>query len=150
MTKIPDSVSSANPKAPNPEIFSGRPIAPGIAEGEALITTENISFYGGVEPESGTIAESGHELEGQIVAGKILVFPAGKGSTVGSYTLYRLAKAGKAPAAILNAECEPIVAVGCILGGIPCVDHVPIDRISTGDRLRVDGASGRVELWRDK
>jgi predicted aconitase with swiveling domain len=145
-----DQDSRANSKLAGPETFSGRPIAPGIAEGEALVSGENISFFGGVEPESGTLVESGHELEGQAVCGKILVFPAGKGSTVGSYTLYRLAKAGKAPAAILNAECEPIVAVGCILGGIPCVDHVPIDRISTGDRLRVDGTSGRVELWREK
>jgi predicted aconitase with swiveling domain len=139
---------SPNGLPPEPEIFPGRPIAPGIAEGEALVASENISFFGGVDPESGTVAESGHALEGRTVAGKILVFPAGKGSTVGSYTLYRLAKAGKAPAAIVNAECEPIVAVGCILAGIPCVDHVPIGRISTGDRVRVDGASGTVERRR--
>ncbi len=137
-----------SPPSIGPEIFLGRPIAPGIAEADALVSAENISFFGGVEPESGTMAESGHELEGQNISGKILVFPAGKGSTVGSYTLYRLAKAGKAPAAILNAECEPIVAVGCILAGIPCVDHVPVDRIATGDRVRVDGTSGRVEIQR--
>jgi predicted aconitase with swiveling domain len=141
-----NQVSAANPKTPDPETFSGRPIAPGYAEGEALVSTENISFFGGVDPESGTVAEKGHALEGRTVAGKILVFPTGKGSTVGSYTLYRLAKAGRAPAAILNAESEPIIAVGCILAGIPCVDHVPIGRIYTGDRLCVDGASGRVEL----
>jgi uncharacterized protein len=134
-----------NGSSPDLETFSGRPIAPGTAEGEALVTAQNISFFGGVDPESGTVVEKGHELEGRTVAGQILVFPAGKGSTVGSYTLYRLAKAGKAPRAILNAECEPIVAVGCILAGIPCVDHVAIERISSGDRLLIDGESGRVE-----
>jgi hypothetical protein len=133
---------------PEYEIFSGRPIAPGIAAGEALVTTENISFFGGVDPDLGIVVEKGHELEGKNIAGKILVFPAGKGSTVGSYTLYRLAKAGKAPAAILNAECEPIVAVGCILAGIPCVDHVPVECITSGSRLQVDGESGRVEFQR--
>jgi len=79
------------------------------------------------------------------LAGKVLVFPTGKGSTVGSYTLYRLKKAGKAPAAVLNAECEPITAVGCILAEIPCIDRLPLDRLASGDHLRVYGASGRVE-----
>jgi predicted aconitase with swiveling domain len=137
---------SRNPRSSTPVSFRGRPIVAGIAEGEALATAHNISFFGGVDPETGTVVEKGHELEGRSVAGKILVFPTGKGSTVGSYTLYRLAKAGKAPLAVLNAECEPITAVGCILAGIACVDRLPIGRISTGDRLRIDGAAGRVEL----
>jgi predicted aconitase with swiveling domain len=148
MTQSRRSESTERSPIPVSEIFAGRPIAPGLAEGEALVSAENISFFGGVDPESGTVAEKGHHLEGRTVAGKILVFPTGKGSTVGSYTLYRLAKAGRAPAAVVNAECEPIVAVGCILAGIPCVDHVPIGRISTGDHLRIDGATGRVELLR--
>jgi len=148
MTENHDQDPQGSPPVSTPEIIRGRSIAPGFAEGEALVTAENISFFGGVDPESGTVAEKGHELEGRTIAGKILVFPTGKGSTVGSYTLYRLAKAGKAPAAILNAECEPITAVGCILAGIPCVDQIPIGRVSTGDRLRINGADGRVELWK--
>jgi predicted aconitase with swiveling domain len=105
-----------------------------------------ISFYGGVDPQSARVVEKGHELEGQSIAGRVLVFPTGKGSTVGSYTLYRLKKAGLAPAAIVNAEAETITAVGCIISDIPCVDHVPIEQIETGMRLRVDGASGSVEV----
>jgi uncharacterized protein len=70
--------------------LQGRKIYPGQAEGEALVTRMGISFFGGVDPESGRIVEKGHELEGETVSGKILVFPTGKGSTVGSYTLYRL------------------------------------------------------------
>jgi predicted aconitase with swiveling domain len=105
-----------------------------------------ISFFGGVDPENGIVVEKGHELEGQSIAGKILVFPTGKGSTVGSYTLYRLKKAGLAPAAILNAECETITAVGCIIAEIPCVDNIPLERFRSGDLVSVDASSGLVEL----
>lgn len=92
--------------------LKGRTIYAGIAEGKALVTGMGISFFGGVDPETGVVMERGHELEGQFIAQKVLVFPSGKGSTVGSYTLYRLKHAGLAPAAILNAECETITAVG--------------------------------------
>ncbi len=126
-------------------ILVGRKISPGAATGEALVTAMGISFYGGVDPASGRVVEKGHELEGRSVAGKVLVFPTGKGSTVGSYTLYRLKKAGLAPAAIVNAEAEPITAVGCILAEIPCVDHIPIEQLASGMRLRVDGERGLVE-----
>ncbi len=103
--------------------LKGRTIYAGTAEGEALVTTMGISFFGGVDPETGVVVERGHELEGQCIAGRVLVFPSGKGSTVGSYTLYRLKHAGLAPAAIINAECETITAVGCIIAEIPCVDQ---------------------------
>jgi hypothetical protein len=105
-----------------------------------------ISFYGGVDPETGYVVEKGHELEGQSIAGRVLVFPTGKGSTVGSYTLYRLKKAGLAPAAIINAESETITAVGCIISDIPCVDRIPIERIRTGMQAKVDGEGGIVEV----
>jgi predicted aconitase with swiveling domain len=85
-------------------------------------------------------------LEGQYIGGKILVFPSGKGSTVGSYTLYRLKKAGKAPAAIVNVECETITAVGCIIAEIPCVDQIPIATITTGDQVFVNGDEGTVQI----
>ncbi len=127
-------------------ILTGRKIAAGHAAGLALVTTMGISFFGGVDPQTGCVVERGHELEGQSIAGQVLVFPTGKGSTVGSYTLYRLKKAGLAPAAILNAEAETITAVGCIISDIPCVDHVPLERLATGMRLRVDGETGTVEV----
>ena len=124
--------------------FQGRKIYAGSAEGEALVTKMGISFFGGVDPDSGIIVERGHELEGQSIAGKILVFPSGKGSTVGSYTLYRLKVNGIAPAAIVNAECETITAVGCIIAEIPCVDHIPIEQLVSGQIVQVDGDSGIV------
>ena len=122
----------------------GRTISPGHAEGEALVTTMGISFFGGVDPESGVVVEKGHELQGQAIGGKVLVFPTGKGSTVGSYTLYRLKANGHAPAAIVNLECETITAVGCIISEIPCVDRIALDRLWTGLRVIVDGERATV------
>jgi predicted aconitase with swiveling domain len=127
-------------------ILTGRKISSGNAMGEALVTSMGISFYGGVDPQTGCIVEKGHELEGQSIAGRVLVFPTGKGSTVGSYTLYRLKKAGLAPAAIVNAESETITAVGCIISDIPCVDHIPLEKIKTGMQISVDGESGSVGI----
>ena len=128
------------------QILFGRKISPGAATGEALVTSMGISFFGGVDPDSGIIVEKGHELEGQSVAGKVLVFPTGKGSTVGSYTLYRLKLNGKAPAAVINEECETITAVGCIISEIPCVDHISIDSLRSGMLLNVDGEQGLVRV----
>jgi predicted aconitase with swiveling domain len=127
-------------------IIQGRTIFGGIAQGEALVTSMGVSFFGGVDPESGVVVERGHELEGQCIAGKVLVFPTGKGSTVGSYTLYRLKHAGLAPVAIINAECETITAVGCIIAEIPCVDQIPIGLFASGMMLLVDGERACVEV----
>ena len=126
--------------------FEGRKISPGEVTGEALVTNQGLSFYGGVDPETGVVVEKDHQLEGQSITGKILVFPRGKGSTVGSYILYQLAKTGKGPVAIINQETETIVAVGCIISDIPAIDQIPIEKIKTGQKLRVDATNGLVEL----
>lgn len=126
--------------------LQGRSIFGGQAQARALVTHMGISFFGGVDPERGVVVERGHELEGQSIAGQILVFPTGKGSTVGSYTLYRLKLAGLAPAAIVNRECETITAVGCIIAEIPCIDQIEIDQLRSGQALRVDGENGLVEI----
>ncbi len=126
--------------------YEGRGISPGRAEGLALVSRMGISFFGGIDPETGIIVEKGHDLAGQCVAGRILVFPTGKGSTVGSYTLFRLQRAGLAPAAIINSQCETITAVGCIIADIPCLDGIPIQQLQTGQRLRLDGEQAWVEV----
>lgn len=126
--------------------LQGRKIYPGRIEGQALVTSMGISFFGGVDPETGVVVEKGHELEGQSLSGKVLVFPTGKGSTVGSYTLYRLKLAGKAPTAIINIECETITAVGCIIAEIPCVDQVKIEQIPNGGYVFIDGENGVIEV----
>ena len=120
------------------EQLRGRTIYKGKAEGEALVTSQPISFYGGVDPNTGVVIEKGHELQGQSVKGKILVFPTGKGSTVGSYTLYRMKKNGTAPAGLVNKECETVVAVGAIISEIPCVDKIDTARIQTGTRVQLE------------
>jgi predicted aconitase with swiveling domain len=125
-------------------IIQGRSIYRGRASGEILATRMGISFFGGVDPDTGIVVEKGHELEGQSIAGKVLVFPTGKGSTVGSYSLYRLKKNGKAPAAIVNAQCETITAVGCIIAEIPCIDQVAIAEIPVGLLAHIDGEAGTL------
>ena len=126
--------------------LKGRKIYKGIAEGEAIVTKNGISFYGGVDPDTGKVVEVGHELEGQSVTGKILVFPTGKGSTVGSYTMYRMKKNNKAPAAIVNEQIDTIIAVGCIISEIPCVDKIDVSNIKTGQKMIVNGSEGTVEV----
>ena len=125
--------------------MKGRTINSGRAEGEAIVSTEPIGFYGGIDAKTGIVIEKGHELEGKCVTGKILVFPCGKGSTVGSYVLYGLKMNGAAPAAIVNRETETIVATGVILADIPCVDQIDIDEIRTGERLIINADEGTVE-----
>jgi predicted aconitase with swiveling domain len=120
------------------EQLKGRIIYKGKAEGEALVTSMPISFYGGVDPNTGIVLEKGHELQGQSVKGKILVFPQGKGSTVGSYTLYRMKKNGTAPAGMINKECETIVAVGAIISEIPCIDKIDVNKIKTGNKVSIE------------
>ena len=124
--------------------LTGRTIFPGQASGQTLVSRMGISFYGGVDPETGVVTEAGHDLEGQSIAGKILVFPTGKGSTVGSYVLYRLKKNGHAPLAIINADCETITAVGCIISEIPCIDQVDVNTIETGMHITLDAEVGSV------
>ena len=126
--------------------LKGRTIFSGEAQGKSLVTQMGISFYGGVDPDTGLVVEKNHDLEGQSIAGRVLVFPTGKGSTVGSYTLYRLKANGLAPAAIINAECETITAVGCIISEIPCLDKINLDQIPNGCQIIVISSEGYLEF----
>ncbi len=130
-------------------ILRGRKVVGGTAEGEALVSRDPVSFYGGVDPDTGVITEPGHVLCGKCVTGKVFVFPTGKGSTVGSYVIYRMKKQGTAPAAIVNVETEAILATGCVISSIPLVDKLdgdPLKTLKTGMMLRVDGDHGIVEV----
>ena len=126
--------------------MKGRMISSGKAEGTAVVSTEPIGFYGGIDIKTGIVIEKGHPLEGKCVTGKILVFPCGKGSTVGSYVIYGLAKNGVGPAGIINKETETIVATGVILAGIPCIDGIDIGKIKDGDKILLDADKGIVEI----
>ena len=119
--------------------MKARIIKSGNVQGEALVSPEPIGFLGGVDPDTGIIEKKNHCLYGQSIANKILVFPTGKGSTVGSYTLYRLKKNNKAPLAMINQQSEAIVAVGAIISNIPMVDQVDITQLHTGDIISMQG-----------
>ena len=121
-------------------------IAPGKTKGAAIVSKEPIGFYGGVDINTGVVIEKGHPLEGKSVKEKILVFPCGKGSTVGSYVIYGLKKNGVAPKGIINKETETIVATGVILAGIPCVDHIDIDKIHDGATVLLDADTATVDV----
>ncbi|MCX6694352.1 MAG: DUF126 domain-containing protein [Methanomicrobiales archaeon] len=126
--------------------MKGRGISGGTGRGPLLFSPTPLSFLGGVDPSTGAIVEHGHPREGTLVRGTVLVFDHGKGSTVGSYVLYALARQGLAPAAIINAETEPIIAVGAIIGKIPLVDRleIPLTSLRQGTILTVNGDTGEV------
>ena len=130
--------------------LKGRKISGGVVEGEALVTQEPICFLPGeIDQNAGAILEARHQLEGVSFAGKILVFPNGKGSTAGSFGLYRLMKRNVAPRAIINIKAESITAIGAIISNIPMVDSLaqdPTKVIRTGDLVRVDGDRGTVTV----
>lgn len=126
----------------------GRPIVPGSARGIALVSKKPISFLGGVDPDSGVIVERDHDLKGVCVKERVLCFPHGHGSTVGSYVLYSLEKNGVGPKAIINTVADPVVVVGATIADIPMVDKVDIEMIETGDLVEVDGGKGMVKVCR--
>ncbi|MCX7706789.1 MAG: DUF126 domain-containing protein [Anaerolineae bacterium] len=125
-------------------VLHGRVIKSGRGEGPALVSPAPIGFLGGVDPDTGIVLEPGHPLQGRSVAGKVLVFPTGKGSTVGSYTILRLARSGHGPVAMVNAESEAIVAVGAIIADIPMVDQVDISLIRDDDWVVVEDGTVTV------
>lgn len=129
-------------------IIRARGIGRGAGTGPLLVTDAPISFLGGVDPTTGVVIEAGHPLEGQSIAGRVLAFPHGKGSTVGSYVLYGLARNGVAPAAIVNEEAETIIAAGALIAGIPLVDRPerPIAALPDGAEATVDAGAGEIRL----
>ncbi len=131
---------------PDGLLLKGRRISRGRARGSALVLSSSLSFLGGVDAQTGRIKDRETGAFNMTVRDRVLVFPSGKGSTVGSYVIYQLKANGKAPLAIVNRETEAIVATGAILAKIPLVDKVDISRIRTGDRVMVDGDRGEVTV----
>ena len=125
----------------------GHAVSKGVASGRVLISETQVSFLGGIDPETGIIIEKGHPKEGVSIADRVFVFPHGKGSTVGSYVIYRLKKNNVAPCAMINLASETIVAVGAIISEIPLVDRLEQDPFAVfhdGDQVEVDGTRGCV------
>ena len=129
-----------------PVVLKGRIIVEGRCRAEALVSARPISFLGGVDPSDGKIIENKHDLCGLCIKGKVLCFPHGHGSTVGSYVLYSLAKKGLAPKAIINRTADSVVVVGAIIANVPMMDQVDISRIKTGDTVEVDACKGVAKI----
>jgi predicted aconitase with swiveling domain len=126
--------------------LKGRGIANGRCKGIALVSDKPLSFLGGVDYNSGIVIEKNHDLNGQALEDKVLCFPSGHGSTVGSYVLYSLVKKGRGPKAIVNQVADTVVVVGAIIAEIPMVDQIDIKQIKTGDVVEVDGDKGTVKV----
>ena len=130
-------------------ILHGRCVVPGLAEGEALVTRQHISGWGGIDSRSGTIVETRHELRGVSFAGKVLVFPGAKGSSGWSNAFHLTRSFGVAPAALLVNEMTTKIALGAVVTRAPSLtdfDRNPLDLIETGDWVRVDADRGIVEI----
>ena len=131
------------------QVIKCRKISKGHAKGEVIITKDSLSFLGGVDPKTGVIIDSHHELYGKKISGKILVIPSGKGSTVGSYVIFQMAKNKTAPSAIISLKAEPIIATGAIMAEIPMVDQPDADILNIlkeGDIVEVDADSGMIKI----
>lgn len=129
----------------------GRKVVGGRAEGEALVTRDTISGWGGINPMTGTVIETRHELRGQSFKDKILVFPGAKGSSGWSAAFHVTRITGTAPKALVFNEMTTKIALGAVVMRIPSVtdlDRDPLQVIETGDWVTVDADRGIVEIHR--
>ena len=125
----------------------GTAIVEGEAAGAAMVTAENLAFSL-VDPATGIVRQPGHPWFGLSVAGKVLFFPSGKGSSSGSYWLLNLGDEGNAPAAIVNTQTDAVIIAGAVLAGIPLLHRVvpdPLGCVATGQLVRVR-AGGAIEV----
>jgi uncharacterized protein len=130
-------------------VLHGRKVVGGIAEGEALVTKETISGWGGIDFATGTVIETRHELRGVSFKDKILVFPGAKGSSGWSNAFHMTRIAGTAPKALVFNEMTTKIALGAVVMRTPSVtdlDRDPLVLIETGDWVKVDGDQGIVEI----
>ena len=127
----------------------GRKVVGGVAEGEALVTTQQISGWGGIDPRTGTVVETRHELRGVSFKGRVLVFPGAKGSSGWSNTFHMARLMGMAPAAMLFNQMTTKIALGAVVTHAPSLtdfDIDPLTVIKTGDWVKVDADRGTVEI----
>ncbi|WP_159501893.1 aconitase X swivel domain-containing protein [Microbacterium sp. 18062] len=127
----------------------GRGIVPGVVEGEALVSHETISGWGGIDPASGTIIERRHELVGVCFTGKVLVFPGAKGSSGWSGFFQSTRLMGTAPLAMVFTAMTTKAVLGAVVIRVPTVSEFeqdPVVVIRTGDLVRVDGDRGTVTV----
>jgi predicted aconitase with swiveling domain len=133
----------------NTIVLRGRKVFGGCAEGEALVTRETISGWGGIDPMTGTVIETHHELRGVSFKDKVLVFPGAKGSSGWSNAFHMTRLTGSAPKAMVFNTMTTKIALGAVVMHAPSVtelDQDPLSVVETGDWVRVDGDRGVVEV----
>lgn len=132
-------------------LIRGRKVVGGVSEGEALVTHETISGWGGVNPMKGEVIETRHELRGQSFAGKVLVFPGAKGSSGWSGVFHMTRLTGCAPVGMLFNITTTKAALGAVVLRVPSMtdfDSDPLEQIETGDWVRIDADQGTVSVWK--
>jgi predicted aconitase with swiveling domain len=130
-------------------VLHGRKVVGGRAEGEALVTRDTISGWGGIDPMTGTVIETHHQLRGVSFKDKVLVFPGAKGSSGWSAAFHLARIANTAPKAMIFTIMTTKIALGAVVTRAPSVtdlDQDPLAVIETGDRVKVDGDRGIVEV----
>ncbi|MGB9959372.1 MAG: DUF126 domain-containing protein [Candidatus Bathyarchaeales archaeon] len=130
--------------------LKGRGIVEGSCKAEALVSTKPISFLGDIDPKTGKVVGKNLDIYGECITGKVLCFPHGHGSTVGSYVLYALAKNKLAPKAIVNEKADPVIVVGAVIANIPMIDKIDIGSIKTGEIVEIDAYKGIIKILEKK
>ena len=130
-------------------VLRGRKVVPGVAEGEALVSRDTISGWGGIDPVRGVIIEPRHELYEVCFTGKILVFPGAKGSSGWSGFFQATRLNGTAPLGMIFTTVTTKVALGAVVTRVPAItalDRDPVEVIGTGDWVRLDADAGTVTV----
>lgn len=151
---LPSQAMPSEPvNRPDLSVIPAKTVVSGEASGEALVSKMPLSFWGGLDPSTGKVIDPRHDLFGQCVTGKVLLFPCGKGSSSSSAVLLEAIRAGTAPSAIVNVETEPILAIGSIVGRqiyrrwvpIAVISQDDFERVNSGDMLVLTGSELRVK-----
>ena len=128
-------------------VIKCRTISKGLAIGELIVSSQPLSFLGGVDPNNGQVIDPNHDLKGKFIKDKILFIPGGKGSTVGSYVIFQMKKNNVAPLGIICLNAEPIIATGAIMSDIPMVDSPDsVDGLNDGANLEINSEKGEITV----
>ncbi len=135
------------------EVIQAKPVVAGSAKGEALVSQEPLSLWGGYDQKTGEIIDRRHPLSGQVAAGRVLVLPYSRGSSTTTAVLLEALRAGVAPAAILTTGEDAFFALAGIVAeemygsGIPilALDRAAFERLETGQWIEID-ADGTIRI----
>jgi hypothetical protein len=130
-------------------VIEGRGAIKGKAEGTAMVSRETIQGWSGVDDRTGLVVEKGHPFEGMPIKDAILILSGGKGSNGWSCHFHVAKCKGIGPAAVVFPKIDSRTAAAAAVMNIPCITDVPeeiFEKIKTGDKVRIDGEKGTIEL----